>query len=167
MAGAVFFSATACSEFGPPVGATAIAVVPTFSREALSAYERANAFGISIDNVRLRFDRVDGSVAGDTTITLALGQDSVVIEAAVRLNASPERLIARLELRLGTLVLFAGVTEIVAVAGGMAQAPLIAMQYVGPVTLPPTPPLPPLPLPIAGGECAGQFLRNLQTCWLL
>jgi hypothetical protein len=134
--GALFFftAAAACADFGPrPANAIAIAVTPTFSREALAAYEGASALGLSIDNVRLRFERADGSVAGDSTVSLALSQDSVVIEATVRLNASPEQLTARLELRLGPLVLFAGATTVNAVAGGMTRTPVISMQYVGPV----------------------------------
>lgn len=133
-AAAAVVACVSCSDVGPrSSGIAAVTFEPTFSREAVASYERASLVGLTLDNVHFRLERTTGEVARDTSIALVTGQDSIVIETTVHLNASPERLRALLELRVGAVVLFSGSTDLTAVAGAATNVPSIPMTYVGPL----------------------------------
>jgi hypothetical protein len=134
IAGALFLFSAACADLGPDSSSyAAVAIAPTFSRDAVALYRAANLADVPIDNARLRLTRIGGGVARDVTIPIAPAQDSLVIDMNVAITGPSELLTALLELRHGTQVIFSGVGVVLAVAGGSPSVPVIPMVYVGPV----------------------------------
>jgi hypothetical protein len=114
-------------------GLTHLGFVPAFSQAATEIFRNLEAFGFEVDNVHLHLTHASGATAKDTTIAVSPGQDSVVIELVVPLDASQEQLDANIELRDGTTVLFSGTQAIAAKTGGIATTPPpIAVEYSGP-----------------------------------
>ena len=93
---------------GPSPLRAAVSFAPSFSRAALEIYRNLAAFEFSPDNVHLRLVRANERVAVDTVAALTPGQDSLVLDLSVPLEKSPEVLVANIEIRDGTQVLFLG-----------------------------------------------------------
>lgn len=106
--------------------------LPAFTPAAIQAFQNLEAFGFGVNNVRLRLLRADGSLAKDTVVTLAEGQDSVVIQIDVQVNGPQETFTANIELRDGETVLFSGTQSIPASRGGSTTPPPISVEYSGP-----------------------------------
>ena len=130
----VFGGLTCTDSTGLRSGRAVVTLAPVFSDAAAAIYSNAVAAGLAINNVRLKLTRADGSTAKDTTIAIAAGQDSVVIELEVEVNGNSETLRARIDLRDGTIVLFSGSQNVVAIAGAIPQGPPppITVEYEGP-----------------------------------
>ncbi|HEX7939516.1 MAG TPA: hypothetical protein VF483_11065, partial [Gemmatimonadaceae bacterium] len=134
LAAALFAGLTCTETTGLRSGKAVIGVAPVFSPRAAAIYSNVVSAGLSINNVHLLLDRGDGSHAVDTTVTLTPGQDSVVIEMQVDVSGGQELLKATIDLRDGTVVLFSGTQNVLAIAGGAPQGPppSIKVDYAGP-----------------------------------
>jgi fibronectin-binding autotransporter adhesin len=137
LAGILLVSSTVtCSESpaGPKSGLRAlVGLSPTFSKAATDIYRNLVSFELAVNNIRVRFARVNGEIALDTTVAVVPGQDSIVLELAVTLESGQEVLEALIELRDGELVLFSATQTVTARAGlPSAPPPPIELEYSGP-----------------------------------
>ena len=108
---------------------------PAFSKAASEIFSSLQTFGLEVNNIRVHLEHSNGQTAKDTIIAITPGQDSVVIEMAVRLDGSAELLNALIELRDDNVVLFSGTQIIAARAGGSnssSNPPVITLEYAGP-----------------------------------
>jgi fibronectin-binding autotransporter adhesin len=130
---AVLLAGVTCTEgTGPIRNRVSVALAPSFSQAALSAWSNVVSSGLSVDNIHIQLDHADGSTAKDTVVAYA-GEDSLVIEIEVEIKGSNETLGALVEMRDGTLVLFSGENNVLAVAGAIPQTPPeVKMEFAGP-----------------------------------
>ena len=113
-----------------------LGIMPSMSDEATRVFERIDDFGMQLNNVRVELTRLDGSSVYDTTVAIAAGQDSIVLELEVPLTESRELISARVELRDSTLVVFEGSESVELRRGGSPKVtPMIVLDYTGPGAL--------------------------------
>jgi hypothetical protein len=110
-----------------------IGFAPALTAAATEIYRNLVAFGLDLDDVRLQLKRQNGEIVKDTIIALGAEQDEVRIELTIQLRSAEEHLLAVVELRGGTEVLFAGSQEIIARPGPSGRdTPPVEVTYVGP-----------------------------------
>jgi hypothetical protein len=131
----LLFAGVTCREStGPRYQSASIGIAPVLTERAAAIYSNLVVGGLLVDNVHIVLKHADGTVAIDTVINVAADQDSVVLEMPVTISGSQETLTATVELRDGTLVLFAGEMPVHAVAGAAGTTPSveIPLTFEGP-----------------------------------
>jgi hypothetical protein len=183
LAGALFlFAGVTCADSTPTGprsglgGLTHLGFVPAFSRAATEIFRNLEAFGFEVDNVHLHLNHASGETAKDTIVVVSPGQDSVVIELSVSLDASQEQLDANIELRDGETVLFSGTQTIAAKTGAISTTPPpVPVEYTGPGATATTLSLAPHDTAVIAGDSItlhptakdkdGQNVANLALAW--
>ena len=129
-------SCTSPTETSPGLYAY-LGILPSLSQDAIEVYRGIDDFGFRVNNVRVAITRQDGSLMYDSTIAVAPGQDSLVLELLVPMRVSNELVAAVVELRDSSLVVFSGMEPVELRQGGGARAiaPIILLDYTGPGAL--------------------------------
>ncbi|MEX2154581.1 MAG: Ig-like domain-containing protein [Gemmatimonadaceae bacterium] len=110
-----------------------VGLAPSFSDAAADIYRNLVAFQLEVNNLHVVLRYANGEIAVDTTVAVAAGQDSVVLQLSVPLTGAQEVLTASIELRDGDQVLFSGTQNITVTAGvSNAAPPPIQIVYTGP-----------------------------------
>jgi hypothetical protein len=131
-------TSASCSDalFGSGRGGTArIALQPQFTQRDAAIYASLTQFDLAVQTLRLVLVRPNSAdTLADTTVTIAEDQDSVLVEIAVELEQPTEQLSATLEMRSGSILVFAGTRLITARAGAQlgGAPPVLVPVWVGP-----------------------------------
>ncbi|MGH7679024.1 MAG: hypothetical protein ACRENU_11200, partial [Gemmatimonadaceae bacterium] len=176
----VLFAGLTCTESSTAPNSKRLfplSLAPVFTQAATEIYRNLVSFELDIDNIRVLLTRADGSVALDTTVARAAGQDSIVLNLAVELKSNHEELEATIELRSGTQVLFSG-TQTIQAQVGITSPPTapIEVEYIGPgatvTTLDVNPDttisgIDDIQMRIVGRDANNQVVPNLLLEWTL
>jgi hypothetical protein len=131
-------ASVSCSDllFGGQGGLAQIVIAPRFSERDAAIYASLNEFNLGVQTLRVVLRRPNtDDVLADTTVTIAEGQDSVMIQLQVVLEQSEEVLTATMEMRSGSILVFQGTTDVIARLGSSAVAhapPVLVPVWVGP-----------------------------------
>jgi hypothetical protein len=131
-------ASVSCSDllFGGTGGLAQVVIAPRFSERDAAIYSSLKEFNLGVQTLRVVLRRPNtADTLADTTVTIAEGQDSVMIQLQVVLEQSEELLIATMEMRSGSVLVFEGTTNVIARlgAGGVSQAPPVLVPvWVGP-----------------------------------
>jgi hypothetical protein len=131
----LLFAGVTCTEsVGPRYQSASIGIAPVFTERAAHIYSNLVSGGLIVDNIHIVLKRADGTTIIDTVVTVAADQDSVVLDFVVPITGPQETLTAEIDLRDGTVVLFSGERNIVAVAGAVSSGPAaeIPIVFTGP-----------------------------------
>ncbi|MBA3338558.1 MAG: hypothetical protein H0T54_02195, partial [Geodermatophilaceae bacterium] len=116
-------------------GGARLALSPSFSPSATTAYNTLAAFALEVTRVRVVLTAADGKVVKDTVIEFPPGQDRISIELPVTITGIEQTFTALLQLLDATAqVLFSGTQQVVARSGSLPAAapPPVEINYVGP-----------------------------------
>lgn len=118
----------------PTGGVASLAIVPRFSDQAALTSATLSAAGLEYDNVRIVITRPPNETLKDTTIAFTPASAALTLELGVA--ALPqESLVAAVEFRQGTTVIFSGSATVKAVAtsvSAVATPVEIEVEYAGP-----------------------------------
>jgi hypothetical protein len=153
-----------------------LGIIPAMSQDAARIYSGIDDFGMAVNNLRVAITRESGAILYDTTIALAPGQDSVVLEFLVPLTQAKELVAAHVELRDSAIVVFGGSESVELQRGGAPSVtPVIELDYRGPGALARAIDLTPRDTTIAARTSLGFLataldgygapLRNVQVAW--
>ena len=155
-----------------------LGIMPAMSDSASAVLGEIGAFGLELNNVRVALTRDDGSLLYDSTIAIAPGQDSIVLELSVPLSQAREFVSAHVELRDSALVVFSGSESVELRRGGSPSVtPMIVLDYTGPGALARVIDMNPRDTTItpksgisfsaAARDAYGESLRNVLVSWSL
>jgi hypothetical protein len=127
-----------CSTFDatrPLRSVAAVGLVPSYSKGDDSIAGALAGLSLPINKVRIRLVRGDSSTLIDSTIALGPADAEVELELEVGISNSSETLLAGIELKSDSLVLFSGARSIVVTTGpitGKAPRDTVNVTYTGP-----------------------------------